>query len=232
MEEAGRGGGRRAEGNLDYRWRRRTAPENTPEPANTDICHDDDRATAFDEAMQEDSASAETGTSDDEVIPELNQSDGDEEELPIWMRFLDADAGDDETDQTHPPSEAIPDHGQTPDDSFEEPLIQRFQQEESEEESWEPEENPDTSSRNLLTDASKELLDRMGAHADLFLQDFFNNELDDFYTSLNALTSFHTWQEAGTYLTREIFIPREIDIYSGEAVLFVDLLQQYFEETS
>ena len=103
----------------------------------------------------------------DEVIPELNQSDGDEEELPIWMRFLDADAGDDETDQTHPPSEAIPDHGQTPDDSFEEPLIQRFQQEESEEESWEPEENPDTSSRNLLTDASKELLDRMGAHADL-----------------------------------------------------------------
>jgi len=31
---------------------------------------------------------------------------------------------------------------------------------------------------------------------------------------------------------RYSYLPREIDIYSGEAVLFVDLLQQYFEETS
>ncbi|MCC5925006.1 MAG: hypothetical protein JJU41_00470 [Bacteroidetes bacterium] len=143
-----------------------------------------------------------TGTADTSQDDASEETDPEEynDSVPIWQRFLNADQSD---DTVYEPEGDSVDHTGPGAPSSDFPV---------------------------LTTEARVLVNRLDAHADIILDVLFKADTKHFYQTLNTIATHENWRQAGQYLTREVFIPLEIDMYSGEAVLFVDLLQQYFEE--
>ena len=152
-----------------------------------------------------------------EIDPEENEIDqkpvteddsdetANDEVIPIWKRFLAADEIDETTETNDDSSAPNEETTQTNQYAFATP------------------------GARLSEDASM-MLSYLNQNKQLLIDELFGGDNQFFYDSLNELAGFDTWSQAGRHLTREIFIPNDIDMYSGEAVLFVDLLQQYYEE--
>ena len=171
---------------------------------------------------------------DDE--PERSPSTGDDG-VPIWQRFLNAEDTDDSRNESGIPPYR-PALGYQIDDDTEwdadEQDVQIYEQHEQ------TNEQLNSDDKNLsrppdypkLSAEATRLLNQLDAHAEIILDSLFQGDLKLFYNTLNTIVKYENWQQAGKYLTRELFIPLEIDMYSGEAILFVDLLQQYFEQNN
>ncbi|MCH8494304.1 MAG: hypothetical protein LAT57_01560 [Balneolales bacterium] len=147
-------------------------------------------------------------TADSEHEPSQEADSYDDKAIPIWQRFLSADE-DDEANDTDETIEISGDSNKN---------------------------TSETSAHSIATpgaqlnEEARLLLSYLNQNKQLFIDELFAGDTQFFYDSLNKVAGFDTWSQAGRHLTREIFIPNDIDMYSGEAVLFVDLLQQYYEE--
>lgn len=83
-----------------------------------------------------------------------------------------------------------------------------------------------------LTDDAKALLEQLSPEKDGYIEELFRNDEVAFYTQLNEIVQFDTWQNAGRYVMREIYTKNRVDMYSDVAVAFTDTVQQYFEVKS
>jgi hypothetical protein len=97
--------------------------------------------------------------------------------------------------------------------------------------SLKPDENEDENDDNViyLTEDAKQLLEQLSSEKEAFIEELFRNDEVAFYTQLNEIVQFDTWQNAGRYVMREIYTKNRVDMYSDVAVAFTDTVQQYFE---
>jgi hypothetical protein len=61
-----------------------------------------------------------------------------------------------------------------------------------------------------------------------YINRFFRGDHAAFNTVIRDLAEMDSWNEAGPYITRNVFKKNKIDPYSDEAVNFIDRLQSYF----
>ncbi len=108
-----------------------------------------------------------------------------------------------------------------------------------EEEIDEPEDTPpiiDASSDDehviYLTDRAKRLLDLLEPNFEAFVVEIFLNDELDFYKHLENIVAYDQWRSAGRYITRDIFDRNRIDLYSENAVMFTDAVQEFFDQNA
>jgi hypothetical protein len=171
----------------------------------------------------------------------VNEDDAPEPKLadiPIWQRYLgdndsESDLDETEIEEEHQDSEP---EGQPfyaamiqPDnEKNDNALINEFPN--SDDFEYIDEDSDDTEEVIYLSDDAKTLLSYLLNNRELFVQMLFNEDDASFYTELNTIAAFKDWPSAGKYITRDIFLNNDVDLYASEAIMFIDLVQQFFEE--
>ena len=129
------------------------------------------------------------------------------ENLPMWKRFISAAS-----------SVKIPELGKG---SQEKPLADRFTHSDDEDDY---ELDIDISNPLRIDEIKKTLEDKKK----YYIKRFFKDDQAAFNTVIRDLAEMESWNEAGPYITKNIFKKNNIDPYSDEAVNFIDRLQSYF----
>jgi hypothetical protein len=58
----------------------------------------------------------------------------------------------------------------------------------------------------------------------------FSGKQKAYDRGINELGQFDNWNEASVFLQQEIFSKQKVDMFSEEAIEFIDTLQSYFKE--
>ncbi len=147
-----------------------------------------------------------------EEILEEDTEDVADEPLPIWQRFApeQTEEGDPFTipsfnlDTPHPPVEE-----QEPES---EPLINLYSQD--------AEDDPRAARIfELMADLKTDFIDTL-----------FGGDENAYYAAITDIAKYDTYAEAGRYIKKEILDRNRVDLYSDDAVLFLDRIQTYFVE--
>jgi hypothetical protein len=194
--------------------------------------------SAYNDDIQDDEIFTEdTSNSDQPPYETIHPTDPNTTELPIWQRFLgddhDETEHDNDSDETADESdnEDLPFYAsiiQNETDEDDQPLGDGFTS--SDEIDYPDDETHGMDEVIYLTDDAKTLLSYLIQSREIFVQLLFNEDDASFYTELNTIAAFKDWPSAGKYITREIFLKNDVDLYASEAVMFIDLVQQFFEE--
>ncbi len=62
-----------------------------------------------------------------------------------------------------------------------------------------------------------------------FIKRLFKGSEEDYNTAIAAINQMKTWREASLYIDREVFSRFKVDEFSGEAVAFVDIVFERFQ---
>ncbi len=62
-----------------------------------------------------------------------------------------------------------------------------------------------------------------------FIKRLFKGSEEDYNTAISAINQMKTWREASLYIDREVFSRFKVDEFSGEAVAFVDIVFERFQ---
>jgi hypothetical protein len=149
-------------------------------------------------------------------------------DIPIWQRFADPET-------PNPEPEAISAELQTPDLDEEMPdFDDEIPSFETTSYAFEPETPTSDPEENViyLSDEAKILLSYLSESKDTFIEALFRNDEAMFYNSMNELVQYHDWATAGRYITRDIFARNRVDLYSEQAISYLDAVQLYFEENT
>ncbi len=235
--------------------------EDIPEPKD----NEEDINTVEDVADESEAADEETEINSlSDLVAEDNEEVGDEgadsedEELPMWARFIQEDV--DDTTQTTGKSESsdleknndqheidINDkpekaaqnlHDLTADDTKEPEketsLADLYYMDDEFED--------DSDAEILLEDdliidesvfAEQEGPDLklyLNNKSEYFINEIFEGDYKEYYQSLNQIENFENWQDASKYIQQEIFIKRNTDLFAESTIKFLDLLQSYFKD--
>jgi len=149
-------------------------------------------------------------------------------DIPIWQRFADPETLNPEPEATSAELETADLDEETPDFDDE---IPRF---ETTSYAFEPETPASDPEENViyLSDEAKILLSYLSESKDAFIEALFRNDEAMFYSSMNELVQYHDWATAGRYITRDIFARNRVDLYSEQAISYLDAVQLYFEENT
>ena len=179
-----------------------------PEPASQPI-YDEDRPLLERFLNDEAVASEPSESPTEETAADTPESTGgsNAENLPMWKRFISAAT-----------SVRLPDMGKS---GEEKPLADRFSQSDDEDDY---ELDIDISNPLRIDEIKKTLEDKKK----YYIKRFFKNDQAAFNTVIRDLAEMETWNEAGPYITKNVFKKNKIDPYSDEAVNFIDRLQSYF----
>lgn len=72
----------------------------------------------------------------------------------------------------------------------------------------------------------------MGDTKDEFIDRIFGGDENAYFAAISDIARYDTYAEAGRYIKKEIFDRNRIDLFSDDAVLFLDRVQTYFVETT
>lgn len=121
--------------------------------------------------------------------------------IPIWQRFMPQE-DEEETKEENVTKE---------DDEV--PILSMYTQD--------PSEDPRASRiLVLMSDMEEEFIERI-----------FGGDESSFSAAIADIARYDTYAEAGRYIKKEIFDRNRIDLFSDDAVLFLDRVQTYFLET-
>jgi hypothetical protein len=124
--------------------------------------------------------------------------------IPIWQRFIPQE--NDEETIGNEPTEKV---------NVNEPasMLSFYNQD--------PSEDPRASRiLELMAGAQEECIERI-----------FGGDEGSFYAAISDIARYETYAEAGRYIKKEIFDRNRVDLFSDDAVLFLDRVQTYFLET-
>ncbi len=209
---------------------------------------DDDPNLDEDDEIKDNVLATKNHSSDGEQVPIwqrfLSQEDGQEDsddETPTRKGSLLSNLSEDPNDDE---SKSFADSFLSLEDDEESPSDLNITQQETEEDvtdgdadeitplslNSEDDEHENDDHVIYLTDDAKALLEQLSPEKDGYIEELFRNDEIAFYTQLNEIVQFETWQNAGRYVMREIYTKNRVDMYSDVAVAFTDTVQQYFEE--
>ena len=121
------------------------------------------------------------------------------------------------------------------------PIWQRFMPQEEDEGTKVDEETKEDEPASLLSyynqDPSEDprasrILVLMGDMKAEFIERIFGGDENAFTAAIADIARYDTYAEAGRYIKKEIFDRNRIDLFSDDAVLFLDRVQTYFVETT
>lgn len=81
-----------------------------------------------------------------------------------------------------------------------------------------------------LSDDAKTLLTHLMDYKDDYIDEIFRGDERAFYVQIGEISRYKNWMMAGKYITRDIFDKNRVDLYSDNAVLFTDAVQEYFHK--
>lgn len=141
-----------------------------------------------------------------EVVGEVETVESDDQggDVPIWQRF----APEPES-KPEPEPEPEPESESEPIDADERPIIDLY-------------------ASDTVSDAGKRLSDLMEDVRDEVTAALFGGDDIAYDAALAEIARFPTYAEAGRYIKRDIIDRNRVDLYSDEAVLFLDRIQTYF----
>jgi len=143
-----------------------------------------------------------------EEVPDTRESAGksSDETLPMWKRFISAASSVriPELGKSSGEEKSLGDSFTHPDDDYELDI---------------------EISNPLRIDEIKKTLDDKKKY---YIKRFFKDDQAAFNTVIRDLAEMESWDEAGPYITKNIFKKNKIDPYSDEAINFIDRLQSYF----
>ncbi|MEQ9278838.1 MAG: hypothetical protein RLN83_05030 [Balneola sp.] len=149
---------------------------------------------------------------EEHISSEEEDSSEGEEEKPMWAQFLSEDqmevmmaSREEEEEESEP---------------FHNPL---FIEDDDDEIFMEEEVVEDSS-------ATMELNEYLMDSEDRWVSDVFSGKQKAYDRGINELGQFDNWNEASVFLEKEIFSKQKVDMFSEEAIEFIDTLQSYFKE--
>lgn len=132
-----------------------------------------------------------------------NSSPEDDEDTPIWMRYMS--------------DEEIAEYEQ-----------QQREEEEEVEEGFDDHPIIDLTEENVSEKEIEMLQDQLSGERDLFVEEIFGGSERAFDEAVKEIAVFDTWRQASKYIQKDIFKRNLVDMYSEAAVNFTDQLQSYF----
>lgn len=135
-----------------------------------------------------------------------------DEPVPIWKRFAPEETEEEDPlnipafnlDTPHPPvEESEPEF---------EPLINLYSQD--------TEDDP----------RAARIVELMADLKADFIENLFGGDENAYYAAVTDIAKYDTYAEAGRYIKKEILDRNRVDLYSDDAVLFLDRIQTYFVE--
>ncbi len=192
------------------------------------------------EAEEKDDEPAENEPEQEEEVSD------DEDDLPLYARLKPDE--DEEEDEPEEPKSADEKIQQVIEEETEEdedvdaiPFWKKFADQNGEEGSkiadQVPDEEEESESRIAgIRDAVPEdnedefgeLLHQLSDDRQRFVKELFGEDDAAYEQTLESLSEFNNWRDAGKYLTNEVFRRNTIDMYSDIAVDFTDRLHKYF----
>lgn len=170
--------------------------------------------------------------SDEANTDESAEEDTDEDDnTPIWQRFLSAsDSSEKSEASTDAPArfvslEALDSDSAEPEEEFEPEgdILSRYA-------ASSEEESEDTVDESVTENRSELLGKYLQPHESILIDEIFGGESKKYEEAIAAIVKHDTWPDAGKYIARQVFAPNQIDMYTGEAVLLMDLVQQFYDE--
>jgi hypothetical protein len=155
------------------------------------------------------------GAVDSDETKETTQEDSEDEDAPMWAKFLSPDqmdvmmGGERSEKKKETPEPAEDDEVIEVDDSYTEPVI----------DDPEPAAQPDVDLQEMLEDRREE-----------FIEVIFKGSEKDYKTAISRIEKLTTWKKTSSFIQKEIFKKNEVDMLDGATVDFTDRLHTYFNE--
>lgn len=149
---------------------------------------------------------------EEHISSEEEDSSEDEEEKPMWAQFLSEDQMEvmmASREEEEPESE---------------PTYNTLLVEDEDDEIFVEEEVVEDSSDTI------ELNEYLMGSEERWVNDVFSGKQKAYDCGINELGQFDNWNEASVFLEKEIFSKQKVDMFSEEAIEFIDTLQSYFKE--
>jgi hypothetical protein len=129
--------------------------------------------------------------------------------IPIWQRFMPQ-----EEEETKEETQDVIDEVEPTKEDEPASILSYYNQD--------PTEDPRASRiLELMADMEEEFIERI-----------FGGDESSFSAAIADIARYDTYAEAGRYIKKEIFDRNRIDLFSDDAVLFLDRVQTYFVEQS
>lgn len=69
----------------------------------------------------------------------------------------------------------------------------------------------------------------LSGKSNIFIQEIFEGDNEDYKHIIHHLNQFDNWQDASSYVQKEIILKRNTDLFAETTIEFIDLLQSYFK---
>lgn len=133
------------------------------------------------------------------------KSSDDEDEKPIWMRFM----SDEEIEEYNRRKQQEDQADEVEEGFIDDPIVDLTDEEASDEE-------------------INNLRNRLSGNRDFFVEEIFGGSERAFDEAVENIAPYNNWREASKFIEKEIFKRNHVDVYSEAAVSFTDQLQNYF----
>jgi hypothetical protein len=150
---------------------------------------------------------------EEHISSEEEDNSEDEEEKPMWAQFLSEEQ-----------MEVMMASREEEEEPESEPTYNTLLVEDEDDEIFMEEEAVEDSS------ATMELNEYLIQSEDRWVNDVFSGKQKAYDRGINELGQFDNWNEASVFLQQEIFSKQKVDMFSEEAIEFIDTLQSYFKE--
>lgn len=178
----------------------------------------------FEEIKGEDE-DGETMLADFGGEPEISEPPPENEETPMWMRFVDPEEQAEEEEQL---SGIVNDEdGESDTEEWEEdavedgfidePIIDLRKDEKS-------------SGGEEVSQEREKLYEQLASDRELFVDEIFRGSERAFEEAIEEISTYKTWKSVSKYIQKDVFKRNLVDMYSEAAVEFTDRLQSYFLE--
>jgi len=146
---------------------------------------------------------------------EVSDEDSDEEETPIWMRYMSDEEIEEYQKEQQEQAENEEQHEQVEDEVEEgfidDPVIDLT--------------NEDASDQEI-----ENLRNILNSDRDLFVEEIFRGSDRAYDEAVEDIAAYNSWRDVSKYIEKEVFKRNLVDMYSEAAVDFTDRLQTYFLE--
>lgn len=142
---------------------------------------------------------------------ENDSADADDEETPIWMRYMSDEEIEEYKEQQEQEEQEDQDKDEVEEGFIDDPVIDLT--------------NEDASDKEI-----ENLREILQSDRELFVEEIFRGSDRAYDEAVEDIAAYGSWRDVSKYIEKEIFKRNLVDMYSEAAVDFTDRLQTYFLE--